>query len=216
MRGIWSGHSNPQVIRYKFDDQTTNSAVNKFSYGCTQTTQRVLKGSAVLNAQISRDPPRWDRAGPRSGAGMVVRIIIVCVYPNNRVPLLVDDGIAICLPEDSQRTAVPSMSDHTRITGPPVSPQWYPIGCWLAQELSAKVVSRDEETQSVCPGVNTRSIWSSCTSVCTIWYVQSCWSNWFLEFGVEHKVSLDGLSEKECEDAIEKLIKHETSAWNVL
>ena len=28
---------------------------------------------------------------------------------------------------------------------------------------------------------------------------------------MEHKVSLDGLSEKECEDAMERLIKQESS-----
>jgi len=33
---------------------------------------------------------------------------------------------------------------------------------------------------------------------------------------VEHKVSLDGLSEKKCEDAIEKLVKQQLSAYNVL
>jgi hypothetical protein len=33
---------------------------------------------------------------------------------------------------------------------------------------------------------------------------------------VEHKVSLDGLSEKECEDAVERLIKRETSGKDVL
>lgn len=37
------------------------------------------------------------------------------------------------------------------------------------------------------------------------------WIDWFEEFGVEHKVSLDGLSEKECEDAMERLIKQESS-----
>jgi len=31
------------------------------------------------------------------------------------------------------------------------------------------------------------------------------------DFGLEHKVSLDGLSEKECEDAVEGLIKQEAS-----
>ena len=35
-----------------------------------------------------------------------------------------------------------------------------------------------------------------------------------LDFGVEHKVSLDGLSEKECEEAVEKLIKQESAKWN--
>jgi NADH dehydrogenase (ubiquinone) 1 alpha subcomplex subunit 2 len=35
--------------------------------------------------------------------------------------------------------------------------------------------------------------------------------NWIdVDFGLEHKVSLDGMSEKECEDAVEKLIKLET------
>ena len=33
---------------------------------------------------------------------------------------------------------------------------------------------------------------------------------------MEHKVSLDRLSEKECEDAIEKLVKQQPSAYNVL
>jgi hypothetical protein len=28
-----------------------------------------------------------------------------------------------------------------------------------------------------------------------------------VEFGVEHKVNVDGLSEKECEEAVERLIK---------
>jgi len=86
----------------------------------------------------------------------------------------------------------------------------------IGQELLAKVVSGDEEAQSICPGVNTRSIWSTSTGVCTIWHVNSGSNDWFLEFGVEHKVSLDGLSEKECEDAIEKLIKQETSGKDVL
>jgi len=30
-----------------------------------------------------------------------------------------------------------------------------------------------------------------------------------LEYGVEKNVALDGLSEKECEDAVEKLVKQE-------
>ena len=30
-----------------------------------------------------------------------------------------------------------------------------------------------------------------------------------IDFGLEHKVSLDGLTEKECEEAVEKLIKQE-------
>jgi hypothetical protein len=30
-----------------------------------------------------------------------------------------------------------------------------------------------------------------------------------VDFGMEHKISLDGLSEKECEEAVEKLIKQE-------
>ena len=32
-----------------------------------------------------------------------------------------------------------------------------------------------------------------------------------IEFGMEHKVSLDGLSEKECEEAVEKLVKQPPS-----
>jgi len=32
-----------------------------------------------------------------------------------------------------------------------------------------------------------------------------------IEFGLERKVSLDGMSEKECEDAVERLIKTETA-----
>jgi hypothetical protein len=82
----------------------------------------------------------------------------------------------------------------------------------MAQQVPAKVISGHQETQSLCAGVNTRSLWCARPSICSIWYARFRMIDRWIEYGVEHKVNLDGLSEKECEDAVERLVRKGASA----